>query len=221
MGPRRGARASRGPAAPLWLAGACVVALALTWTLAELVPAVQARDASALYRASLIGGSRVHDAAQLLLHLLDPVLFTIWGLALVAIAIARGRPRVGLAIAVVMGCAPLCADRLKPLLAYHHAHVAGVYNGYASWPSGHATAAAALAFCAALAAPASLRRAVGVAGACFALAVGAALLIRAWHMPSDVVGGYLMAALWTALAVAGLRASERRWPSRLVEADRG
>ena len=46
------------------------------------------------------------------------------------------------------------------------------------------------------------------------LAVGAALLIRVWHMPSDVLGGWLLGTLWIALAVAGLRACERRWPRR-------
>ena len=45
----------------------------------------------------------------------------------------------------------------------------------------------------------------------FALAVGCALLILAWHMPSDVLGGYLVAVLWMALAVAGLRA----WTARI------
>jgi len=40
-------------------------------------------------------------------------------------------------------------------------------------------------------------------------------LILAWHMPSDVLGGYLVAALWTALAVAALRAADRRWPARV------
>jgi hypothetical protein len=29
-----------------------------------------------------------------------------------------------------------------------------------------------------------------------------------------VLGGYLMGVLWMALAVAALRVSERRWPSR-------
>jgi len=28
------------------------------------------------------------------------------------------------------------------------------------------------------------------------------------------VGGYLVASLWMALAVAALRAADRRWPSR-------
>jgi membrane-associated phospholipid phosphatase len=34
----------------------------------------------------------------------------------------------------------------------------------------------------------------------------------AWHMPSDVLGGYLVATFWTALAVAAVRAADRRWP---------
>jgi membrane-associated phospholipid phosphatase len=210
-GPRRAPSASRsGPA--LWLAALCVVALAATWLLAEFVPAFQARDESLLYHFAVLGGGGLHATAKVLLYLLDPLLFTFWALALVAIAIARGRPRVALASAVVLALAPISADRVKPLLAYHHVHVARVFNGYASWPSGHATAAAVLASCAVLIAPPRLRVVVALAGAVFVLVTGAALLINAWHMPSDVLGGYLMAALWMALAVAGLRAAERRWP---------
>jgi membrane-associated phospholipid phosphatase len=59
-----------------------------------------------------------------------------------------------------------------------------------------------------------LRRVVAAVGGVYAVAVGCALLILAWHMPSDVLGGYLVAILWAALAVAGLRAAERRWPTR-------
>jgi membrane-associated phospholipid phosphatase len=214
-GPRPLPRRSPGSAgSALWLAGLCAAALALTWVLAELVPAFQARDAATLYHFTILGGSGMHEAARLVIHLLDPLLFTIWALALVLIAIARERLRVALAAATLLALAPISADRLKPLLAYHHAHVGRVFHGYASWPSGHATAAATLALCAVLVAPARMRRAVAFAGVAFALIQGAALLIDAWHMPSDVLGGYLMAALWTALAVAALRAAERRWPSR-------
>ena len=80
----------------------------------------------------------------------------------------------------------------------------------ASWPSGHSTAAAALVLCAVLVSPARLRPLVAALGGMFALAVGCSLLILAWHMPSDVLGGYLLAALWVALAVAGLRVRARR-----------
>ncbi len=56
------------------------------------------------------------------------------------------------------------------------------------------------------------------------LAVGVALLILAWHMPSDVLGGYLLGALWIALAVAGLLprngAGRCGAPTRLAERTR-
>jgi membrane-associated phospholipid phosphatase len=60
--------------------------------------------------------------------------------------------------------------------------------------------------CALLVLPARLRPPAAALGALFAAAVGCSLLILAWHLPSDVVGGYLVAALWASLAVAGLRA---------------
>jgi membrane-associated phospholipid phosphatase len=179
---------------------------------AELVPAAQVRDAILLHRFTLISGPHVESAAKLVLHLLSPLPLAFWGIALVAYALGQGRRREALAVALVVALAPLSADLLKPLLAHPHANAGGVHINPASWPSGHATAALALALCAVLVAPARARVPVAIAGGAFALTVGCALLIRAWHMPSDVLGGYLMAALWTALAVAGLRAGERRWP---------
>jgi membrane-associated phospholipid phosphatase len=199
-------------AAALYVAGLCLLALALTWVVAELVPAAQVRDAVALHRFTLLDGPRVDAIAEFLLHLLDPPLFTIWGVALVLFAAARRRPRVGLAVALVLGLAPLSADGLKPLLAHPHVRIGETHISSASWPSGHATAALALALCAVLVAPTRLRPAVGALGAAFSAAVGCALLIRSWHLPSDVLGGYLLAGLWTAVAVAALRAADRRWP---------
>ncbi len=208
--PTRPAGAGR----PLGLAGLCLLALALLWALAELVPAIQVRDAVLLHDLTLLNGPSVESAGNTLLNLLEPIRFTIWGAVLVAAALARGLPRVALAVVAVLGLAPLSAETLKPLLAHAHATVGGVHIGPASWPSGHATAALALVLCAVLVAPARLRGLVAVLGALFAAAVGVALLILAWHMPSDVLGGYLLAMLWGVLAVAALRAAERRWPSR-------
>ena len=64
--------------------------------------------------------------------------------------------------------------------------------------------------CAVLVAPRHLRPTVALLGAIFAAAVGFSLLLLAWHLPSDVVGGYLVGTLWAALAVAGLRKAESR-----------
>jgi membrane-associated phospholipid phosphatase len=214
-----GRAAPPGSSRALGIAALCLVGLALTWSVAALVPAAQVKDAVALHDFTLLGTHpHVEAAANFLLNLLDPLLFIIWGLALVLFAIAGGRPRVAAAITVVMGMAPLSAEVLKPLLAHPHVRIGATQIGPASWPSGHATAALALALSAVLVAPARRRRAVIALGAVFTFAVGCALLIRAWHMPSDVVGGYLLAGLWMALAVAGLRAGERRWPTSLTAA---
>lgn len=202
-----------GAGGALWIAGACLLAMALVWVIAELVPAAHARDAVLLGNFTHLEGPQVDAVANFLLKLLEPLLFTIWGAALVLVAIARDRPRVALAVAVVMGFAPVSAEWLKPLLAHSHARAGAIHLGPASFPSGHSTAALALVLCAVLVAPRSLRPLLAVLGGAFALAVGCALLILAWHMPSDVLGGYLTAALWMALAVAGLRAAERRGPA--------
>jgi len=66
--------------------------------------------------------------------------------------------------------------------------------------------------CAVLVAPQRLRPLVGMLGGIYVLAIGCALLILAWHMPSDVLGGYLVATLWIAIAVAAMRVADRRWP---------
>jgi membrane-associated phospholipid phosphatase len=212
--------ASRSPAPALWIAALCLAGLAATWVVAALVPITHAHDASALYDFTRLGRPRVDLLANDLLHLLDPGLYTLWALALVSLALLRRRPRprLALALAVVLPLAPLSAEILKPLLAHPHAYSGLKDITAASWPSGHATAATTLALCALLVAPVSLRPLVAALGTCFVFGVGLSLLILAWHMPSDVFGGYLLAGLWVSLAVAAVRSSERR---RLLAAGNG
>ena len=204
----------RGPLSALGAAGACVLALVAVWAIAELIPAVQLKDAVTLHDFTTLSRPGVDSVAEFLLHLLDPAPFVLWGIALVAVALAEERPRAAAAVALVLMLAPFSAELLKPLLAHKHDHVGGAVIGAASWPSGHSTAATALAMCAVLVAPPRLRKPVAVLGAVFVLAVSISLLVLAWHMPSDVIGGILLSALWMALAVAALRASERVRPSR-------
>jgi membrane-associated phospholipid phosphatase len=201
-------------AGALLVAGLCAATLILTWVVAALVPATHVKDAVALYDFTLLGGPRLDDLANALLHLLDPLLYTLWGILLMAIALRRRRPRLALAVGLVLGLAPLTAETLKPLLAHPHARIGGSEITAASWPSGHATAATALALCAVLVVPQRLRPTVAMLGAMFVVGVGFSLLLLAWHLPSDVVGGYLVGTLWTALAVAGLRTTEARSRSR-------
>jgi len=217
--PRRIAARAGAPAAPsalsaLGVAALCAAGLVIVWVLAELVPALRLKDAVALYDFTTLNGPHVQRPLNFLLHLLDPALFVLWGVALVAVALAGERPRSAVAIVAVLGLAPLTAEQLKPLVAHAHDSYNFVSIGSASWPSGHATAATALALCAVLAAPPKLRRWVAVLAAAFVVAVSIALLVLAWHMPSDVIGGILLSSLWMALAVAALRFSERVIPPR-------
>jgi membrane-associated phospholipid phosphatase len=214
----RGGSASRSPhqggvGAPLLAAALCALALVLVWAVATHVEAFRVRDAELLRHFALIEGERVNDAARQLLHLLNPVQYTIWAAAIVLFALARGGWRLAPAVAVVMALAPLSAEVLKPLLAHPHVGF-GLTIGAASWPSGHATAASALSLSAVVVTPPRWRALAAPLAGLFMLAVGVALLIRVWHMPSDVLGGYLLGTLWSALALACLRASERRWPLR-------
>jgi len=193
----------------LLVAGLCLVGLALTWVLAELVPITHFKDAVALYDFTRLNRPLVEAPANAMLDLLYPPFFAAWGILLVAVALRRRLPWVALAVAILLPLAPFSAELLKPLLAHPHDQLGPTYITNASWPSGHATAASALAWCAVLVAPPARRMVVAVLGAVFALAIGVSLLVLAWHMPSDVLGGYLLATFWASLAFAALRAYER------------
>jgi membrane-associated phospholipid phosphatase len=201
----------------LLVAALCLLAMAATWIFAALVPATHLRDATVLYRFTELERPRIDTVANGLLDLLSPLLYTVWALLILAVALLRQRPRTAVVLAVVLPAAPLSTELLKPLLAHPHATA---WIGPASWPSGHATAAVTLVLCALLVAPRALRPAVAAAGCLFAAAVGVALLILAWHMPSDVLGGYLLAALCVSLAAAVLVAWEPLSESRRPRARR-
>ncbi len=204
----------------LRVAALCLLGLMGTWIVVVSVPMARAHDASALFDFMRLNGPRLDGLGNHLLNLLNPLPFIVWGVGLVAVALRRRRPRLALAVVFVLALAPLSAELLKPLLAYHHAQVGWKVITAASFPSGHATAAMALTLCALLVAPERLRPAVATLGALFAVAVGITLLVLAWHMPSDVLGGFLLATLWISLAIAVLRFCEARWPVSAVQGQR-
>ncbi|HEX2017042.1 MAG TPA: phosphatase PAP2 family protein [Solirubrobacteraceae bacterium] len=200
---------------PLLVGGACVAGMVLTAALALHDPGAQARDALTLQGFNSLSYSRLGWLAHLIVHAVDPVPYAVMGGGLAWICVGRDRPRVALAVAVVMVASVLTSDILKPLLAeQRNAGLPGHFQlGAASWPSGHATGAMALALSAVLAAPRRWRPLAAALGTALAVGVGYSLLMLVWHFPSDVLGGYLVAALWMALAIAGLRWADARWPA--------
>jgi hypothetical protein len=81
---------------------------------------------------------------------------------------------------------------------------------YPHFPSGHATAAMALALALTFVAPARLRPVMAGLGAVFAAAVGYSLLTIGSHFPTDVFAGFLVAAAWALVTAAALFEVERR-----------
>jgi len=202
----------------LSLAGAIAAAalLPLVWLLATRAGAIHALDARVLDGFTHLDGPRVHPVAQQVARLCDPDRYVWLAAGLLAVALARRRPRTAAAIAVVLVGSGLTTQLLKPALATPRhtpllADAGQVIS--ASWPSGHATAAMALALCATLAAPARLRAWTAALGAVFAVAVTFSFLTLGWHYPSDVLGGFLVASAWTLAAVAALAWAAQRWPA--------
>jgi membrane-associated phospholipid phosphatase len=201
---------TRRPVIPLLVALACLLAMGVTALLALDSPGAHERDAAMLHGFVALDRPSVHDAVYVLAHLADPAPYLLVGIALIGWALLRRLVWRAGAVALLLVVTGASTQAIKHLLAQPRFESwLGVHQvGAASWPSGHSTAAMTLALCAVLVAPRVLRPAVAVLGGAFAIGVGYAVLVLAWHFPSDVLGGFLMAGFWTALAVAALRVVE-------------
>jgi membrane-associated phospholipid phosphatase len=201
-------------AASLLIAAAgCAVAAVVVYLAVAFSATARWMDVAAdhgfigLRRPSLV------PVAQAVAHSVDPVPLILAALVLVGVAIWRGRLRVAAAVPVILIGATAASQVLKPALALPR-FSEWLGDGQitaASWPSGHSTAAMALALCAVLVASPRWRPAVAAIGAVFAVAIAYSLITLGWHWPSDVLGGFLLAATWTLAVAAGLRAADARF----------
>ncbi len=200
------------------LAGAGVVALAFVALLAVAYGSSQARwlDAAALQGFVELQGPAVESVSQRLVRFGDPVPFALIGSTLAAVALVRGRARMAVLVVALLGLTSISSQLLKALLAYPRAHgqIAEFHIEPAAFPSGHATAAMTLAIALVLVMPARLRPAAAVVGAALALGVSFSIVSLGWHLPSDAVGGFLLATGWALVLLAGLRAAEAVVPER-------
>lgn len=198
-------------------AGAIAALLPLVYLAAVHLGPVHTLDATVLNGFTNLDSPRVQPLATWIATLCNPDKFVWFVAALIALALLRRRPRVAAAVAIVLAGANVTTQLLKPALGYARTSpllddVGQVMTG--SWPSGHATASMTIALCAVLVVPARLRPWVAALGAVFAVAVTFSFLTLAWHYPSDVLGGFLVATLWTLLAVAALSWTQQRWPQQ-------
>ena len=194
---------------PLLAAFACVVGLVVVGVLGLAVPAAHERDAAMLHGFLALDRPSVNFEINVVAHLADTLPYAVAGLACIGVALVRGRRGRALAVLFLLLVTGATTQVLKHLLA--QPRLESWLNDQlppTSWPSGHSTAAMTLALCAVLVAPPALRTTAVLLGGAFAVAVGYAVLVLGWHYPSDVLGGYLVAGLWTSLAVAVLHGVE-------------
>jgi membrane-associated phospholipid phosphatase len=195
---------------------ACVVALIGLTLAAYGADPFQQLDATALDRLSAHQASWLGSLADLLAHLADPLPLLAMLAGICVLGLRWGRPRhVTAAVAIVAG-ANLTTQILKVALAHPRFQpVLGDHQlGAVAFPSGHATAAASIAIALVLVAPWRHRPLAVTLGAGFIGAVGCSVVVLAWHFPSDVLGGVLVALAWGFAALAGLGLAEQLAGSR-------
>jgi membrane-associated phospholipid phosphatase len=148
----------------------------------------------------------LYERGYKLVALVDPLGYALIAASLAAVAFFRGGLRLAGAVAFVALGATLAAEAVK---AVAHGPRGPFPIGETEFPSGHATAAAALAVCLVLVAPRLLRAPAAVLGATWTAVIGLMLLTTSVHRPSDVIAGVLTAGAFAGLAVAALSSAPR------------
>lgn len=201
---------ARSVKAPLAAWIACAAALVGLALVAYGIDAAQRADATLLTKFMARDGA-VGSLADAIAHLGDPLPLLVMLVAACAIALWRGRPLDAAAAVTVVAGANLTTQVLKVALAHpRYQSVLGHDQlGPVAFPSGHATAAASIAIAFLFVVPHAWRPAVAAIGACFVAAVGCSVMVLAWHFPSDVLGGVLVACGWGFAVLAARRIAER------------
>jgi membrane-associated phospholipid phosphatase len=179
------------------LASALALAL-LAWAVfhADGVSHLDARLLSHL-SADRFGG--LGDVANPIADLGNPLPQVLLLLTGLAVAFRGGRYAAALAgLAIFLGAdlttavlkQALAAPRFDPVLGWAQV-------GEAAFPSGHATAAFAMAAAWTLFVPPRWRLRVACVGFVLASLVALAVVILRYHFPSDALGGFLVASAWT------------------------
>jgi membrane-associated phospholipid phosphatase len=192
------------PTVALAIAAACALGLVVVGVLALASDAGHARDSLILHGFSALYRRRLDPAIEITARLSDPLPYALLGLLCVGIALGRRRTHRAVAIAIVLVATGAMAQALKHLLAQPRVAdwLGGGQLDESNWPSGHATAAMTLALCAVVAVPPAWRGATALLGSGSAVAVAYATLALTWHYPSDVLAGFLLAALVVSTALA-------------------
>ncbi len=158
-------------------------------------------DVSAIQHGLGLHGSAL-DASNAFLTAVSSTSFVLIGGLLVGFSLLRRRFDLAAAVCIILGGSFATTELLKPSLPRRPGVPTYLAHGF---PSGHSTVALALGLSLVLLSPGRMRPwAIGLA-ALYAAAMGAALVFNAWHLPSDVGGGFCVATAWAALGAQLVR----------------
>ena len=148
-----------------------------------------------------IGQRRVGIITDTVLNTMSVISIAAAIAAVVFIALLRGRVGLALVSLLFIAGANLTTQVLKAGL-YRPIYGVDKLRDQAgnSFPSGHTTAAAAVAVALVFVLPARVRGVGAVLGAAFAGLVGVATLSAGWHRPSDAIAAMLIVGGWAGLA---------------------
>jgi membrane-associated phospholipid phosphatase len=163
--------------------------------------------------AALRGADVDHPrAVEIMSRALDgTTMVSLIGVCVAAAAIGILRRRIDLAVgaAVVVLGANLTARALK--LRLDRPDLDG-FPAPNSFPSGHTTAAASVAFALMLVLPAAIRGLVALIGASYVAVIAVGTVWAEWHRPSDTIAALLVVLAWGGVVSAVLRAARLRTP---------
>jgi membrane-associated phospholipid phosphatase len=210
----------RRPLFLLALAALSASAAAAVWLAAFHLPGGRRLDAAALQAFAGAIRPPLSPSIHGLAAFANPVPFLLGGALLTGIALLRRRWLMAATVPLVLLAANATTHVLKPALTDPRTiDLEGIHRIYpGSWPSGHSTASMSLALCLVLVVGPRLRPLAALLGAGYAIGVGYALVAGGDHLPSDVLGGYLVAASFTLLGAAALAALERDAPAPAAQA---
>ena len=201
------------PSSALLSALACAAFATLVWAVAFHTDTGNAADVAAYAGFVSLEGSVAEVFASYVAGLCNAGPYAVLSCGIVLTGLAFRGPRHAAAAAALLVVPCAVTQVLKPMLAVTRMGLGPDGRpavDAASWPSGHSTAAMAIALAAVIVAPGALRAVVAVAGGLFAIAVGYSVVLLGWHLPSDVLGGFAVAGAGAGLATAALWATDRR-----------
>ncbi len=207
--PNRRARAGRRiphPALRLW-AGALLflVLFAVTYALFVLTEPGQRLENLALEGSALRAEATRADST-FGLATISVVSFALAIAAVALVALLRRRPALAVAAVVAMGGSAVLGALLKEVLPRPELVEGPAWLLRNSFPSGHATVAAAIGAGILMVSPGRLRWAALPVAAIGAAVIGQATQVAGWHRASDAIGAMLLVLAVTAASLAVLAA---------------